>query len=67
MNQINSNNSSIAKVGSTKSAESTGNLGKLVTAGLQALGSIVLGFNSSPASPSANLAQATSAAAANLA
>ena len=66
MNQINSN-SSIAKVGSTKPSESTGSLGKLVATGLLALSSIVSGFNSSPASPSANLAQATSAAAANLA
>jgi|NOAtaT_5_FD_contig_121_85634_length_421_multi_3_in_0_out_0_1 hypothetical protein len=66
MNQINSNNnSSIAHVGSTKPSESTSNSAK-APAGLFALRSIVSGFNASPASPSANLAQATSVAAANL-
>jgi len=63
MSQINGNNNSIPKVGSTNSTEPTGSLGKLAAAGLLALSSIVSGFNSNPASPSANLAQATSAAA----
>ena len=64
MNQV--NNSGINKVGNVGASQSAGTLGKLATAGLLALSSIVSGFNSQPPSATNNLAQATSAAINNL-